>query len=209
MAGLKADNLTCIKRDRVLFSELSFMLTPGTLMHLRGPNGAGKTSLLRILTGLSTPESGQIFLDGAPLNDGWEQFHHNLIYIGHKAGVNGALTALENLRFWCAQHNIAFNTEACLAILARLGLVGLEDVPVRVLSAGQQRRVALARLWLKKATYWILDEPLTALDTEGILILEQHMKRHVSHGGAIMTTSHQPLTDAAGPVTEFYLEYNI
>ncbi|NVK55664.1 MAG: cytochrome c biogenesis heme-transporting ATPase CcmA [Alteromonadaceae bacterium] len=209
MAGLKADNLTCIKRDRVLFSKLSFLLAPGTLLHLRGPNGAGKTSLLRILTGLSSAQSGTIYIDDEPFHDARERFYQQLIYIGHKAGVNGALTALENLKFWCAQHNSVFEVDRSFAILAKLGLVGLEDVPVRMLSAGQQRRVALARLWLKQATYWILDEPFTALDVGGINILEQHMKIHVSNGGAIMTTSHQPLTDAAGPFTELYLEYNI
>ncbi|MDC8832661.1 cytochrome c biogenesis heme-transporting ATPase CcmA [Alteromonas gilva] len=209
MAGLKADNLTCIKRDRVLFSGLSLSLKPGTLLHLRGPNGAGKTSLLRILSGLSTPESGQLYFDNASLHAGWEPLHQQLIYIGHKAGVNGALTALENLRFWSAQHHSDFDTDHCLTVLARLGLVGLEDVPVKMLSAGQQRRVALARLWLKKAIYWILDEPFTALDAEGINILEQHMQNHVSNGGAIITTSHQPLSDSAGPFTELYLEYNI
>lgn len=209
MAGLAADNLTCIKRDRVLFTNLSFTLSPGELIYLRGPNGAGKTSLLRILTGLSSPESGRLYLNGESLEATRDVFNQQLIYIGHKAGINGALTAMENLRFWCAQHGTAFVASHAYEVLARLGLVGLEDVPVRMLSAGQQRRVALSRLWLKPATYWILDEPFTALDTDGIELLEQHMQQHVASQGAIITTSHQPLSEHAGPFTELVLEYRL
>lgn len=209
MAGLAADNLTCIKRDRVLFTDLSFCLSPGQLIYLRGPNGAGKTSLLRILTGLSAPESGQLMLNEEALDKVRDRFNQQLIYVGHKAGINGALTAMENLRFWCAQHSTDFIAQQAYDVLARLGLVGLEDVPVRMLSAGQQRRVALSRLWLKQATYWILDEPFTALDTDGIELLETHMREHVANQGAIITTSHQPLSKQAGPFTELVLEYRL
>ncbi|GGF74740.1 cytochrome c biogenesis heme-transporting ATPase CcmA [Alteromonas lipolytica] len=209
MAGLAADNLTCIKRDRVLFTDLSFALLPGRLIYLRGPNGAGKTSLLRILTGLSAPDAGELSLDGQPLERQRDTFNQQLIYVGHKAGLNGALTAMENLRFWCAQHGAEFVPADTYRVLALLGLVGLEEVPVRMLSAGQQRRVALSRLWLKKATYWILDEPFTALDTDGIALLEKHMRQHVAQNGAIITTSHQPLSDLAGPMEELVLEYRL
>lgn len=209
MAGLAANNLTCIKRDRVLFTELSFTLVPGQLIYLRGPNGAGKTSLLRILTGLSAPESGDLTLNDEPLERVRDRFNQQLIYIGHKAGVNGVLTAMENLRFWCAQHGAPFLANEAYRVLELLGLVGLEDVPVRLLSAGQQRRVALSRLWLKKATYWILDEPFTALDTDGIELLEMQMCQHVAGGGAIITTSHQPLSRKAGAVDELLLEYRL
>lgn len=138
-----------------------------------------------------------------------DRFNQQLIYVGHKAGINGALTAMENLRFWCAQHSTDFNPQQAYEVLARLGLVGLEEVPVRMLSAGQQRRVALSRLWLKQATYWILDEPFTALDTDGIELLESHMREHVANQGAIITTSHQPLSKHAGPFTELVLEYRL
>lgn len=193
----------------MLFTELSFTLLPGQLIYLRGPNGAGKTSLLRILTGLSAPETGDLTLNDEPLERVRDRFNQQLIYIGHKAGVNGALTAMENLRFWCAQHATPFLANEAYGVLELLGLVGLEDVPVRLLSAGQQRRVALSRLWLKKATYWILDEPFTALDTDGIELLEMRMCQHVASGGAIITTSHQPLSLNAGPFDELQLEYRL
>lgn len=209
MAGLAVDNLTCIKRDRVLFTDLSFALSPGKLIYLRGPNGAGKTSLLRILTGLSAPESGQLALDGKPLATVRETFNQQLVYVGHKAGINGALSAMENLRFWCAQHATEFVDEEAYQVLGQLGLVGMEDVPVRMLSAGQQRRVALARLWLKQAIYWILDEPFTALDADGIELLERHMQKHVAAQGAIIVTSHQRLSSHVGPFEELVLEYRL
>ncbi|RDV24359.1 cytochrome c biogenesis heme-transporting ATPase CcmA [Alteromonas aestuariivivens] len=207
MSGLVADNLTCIKQDRVLFDQLSFSLLPGELVYLRGPNGAGKTSLLRILTGLSQPESGQVLFHSEPLNSVYRDYSTQLVYLGHKAGLNGGLTALENLTFWLAQSQLLVSTSRLYEVLELLGLVGLEDVAVRYLSAGQQRRVALARLWLKPSVYWLLDEPFTALDTSGIALLEDTFNNHVRNGGAIMCTSHQPLSERAGPLRCMDLEY--
>ncbi|MEW9797670.1 cytochrome c biogenesis heme-transporting ATPase CcmA [Alteromonas sp. CYL-A6] len=206
MLGLVADNLTCVKRDRVLFDALSFSLSPGQLLYLRGPNGAGKTSLLRLLTGLSEPDKGIICFDGTPINTSMS-YQRELVYLGHKTGLNGNLTALENLRFWLAQHEQPYSTEATLTVLEKVGLAGMEEMPVRMLSAGQQRRVALARLWLKPARVWILDEPFTALDTDGIALLEQAFASHTQNGGMLMTTSHQPLSDACGNVDYLDLEF--
>ncbi len=204
MSGLVASELSCIKRDRVLFEGLSFSLQSGQLVYLRGPNGAGKTSLLRILCGLSQPESGTITWQTKPLGQDWYQ---DLIYVGHKPGVNGAMTAIENLTYWCRQHDVSVSTAALYDVLAELGLVGMEDVPCRTLSAGQLRRVALSRLWLKPALVWILDEPFTALDVKGVAQLEDKMKAHVEAGGAVLTTSHQALSARAGNVSYFDLEY--
>ena len=209
MAGLTAHALTCVKRDRVLFADLSFTLPAGSLTYLRGPNGAGKTSLLRLLTGLSLPDQGEILFNDVPIAECLPQFHASLTYIGHKPGLNSALSAIENLQYWCAQHSIGFSLETAYKVLTTLGLVGLEDIPVRMLSAGQQRRVALGRLWLKSADIWILDEPFTALDISGIKLLEAHMKSHVEQGGTVITTSHQALSEVAGPVTLLDLEYRI
>jgi len=204
LSGLVASELSCIKRDRVLFDRLSFSLQSGQLVYLRGPNGAGKTSLLRILCGLSQPESGTITWQSQPLGERWFK---DLIYVGHKPGVNGALSAIENLAFWCRQHHVSASHDHLYHVLAELGLVGMEDVPCRTLSAGQQRRVALSRLWLKSAKVWILDEPFTALDVKGVAQLEDKMKAHVDAGGAVLTTSHQALSERAGTVRFFDLEY--
>ena len=207
--GLFASELTCIKRDRVLFEQLSVSLSPGQLIYLRGPNGAGKTSLLRILTGLSAADEGTICYRGKAITDDASDYYNDLIYLGHKPGLNAMLSAIENLRFWLAQQQRPFDLAHAYSALERLGLVGLEDVPVRLLSAGQQRRAALARLWLKPARVWILDEPFTALDTQGIALLESAFATQVADGGMILTTSHQALSSRAGEITELDLEYRI
>ncbi|WP_334027552.1 cytochrome c biogenesis heme-transporting ATPase CcmA [Alteromonas sp. P256] len=206
---LKACELTCVKRDRVLFEDVSLAVNAGELLYVRGPNGAGKTSLLRILTGLSTPESGTVLFNGENIADSSFSYLSTLLYLGHKSGTNGSLSAMDNLTFWLAQHQVKCEESQLFDALMRVGLVGLEDVPIRFLSAGQQRRVALTRLWLKPADVWILDEPFTALDVKGIALLEEQMKSHVENGGVVITTSHQPLSEAAGAHSVFDLEYRI
>ncbi|WP_373318479.1 cytochrome c biogenesis heme-transporting ATPase CcmA [Alteromonas salexigens] len=202
-----ATSLTCIKRDRVLFENLNLQLQTGELMYLRGPNGAGKTSLLRLLTGLSMPEAGEVTFNHAPVQHSESQFYRQSIYLGHKSGLSSALSALDNLTYWCAQHQVTVTESQIVNVLDVVGVTGLEDIPVAMLSAGQQRRVALARLWLKPARFWVLDEPFTALDTAGVALLETTFKKHVDEGGAIITTSHQPLSARAGTHRYFDLEY--
>lgn len=204
---LEACKVTCSKRDRVLFEGLSLNVNAGELLYLRGPNGAGKTSLLRILTGLSAPDEGCVKFAGQDIQQYSNDYYRQLLYLGHKSGTNGSLSALDNLAFWLAQHNVQQNQETLYDTLAKVGLVGLEDVPVRYLSAGQQRRVALSRLWLKPARVWILDEPFTALDVKGVAMLESAMNAHVSNGGLVITTSHQLLSQDAGEHRVFDLEY--
>ena len=204
---LEACKVTCSKRDRVLFEGLSLNVNAGELLYLRGPNGAGKTSLLRILTGLSAPDDGCVKFSGQDIQQYSNDYYRQLLYLGHKSGTNGSLSALDNLGFWLAQHNVQQNQETLYDTLAKVGLVGLEDVPVRYLSAGQQRRVALSRLWLKPARVWILDEPFTALDVKGVAMLESAMNDHVSNGGLVITTSHQLLSQEAGEHRVFDLEY--
>ena len=207
LSGLCASGLTCIKRDRILFEDFSLRLNAGDLLYLRGPNGAGKTSLLRILTGLSLPESGVVTFNQQDIRHYSSTYYKQLIYIGHKSALNSALSAIDNLRFWMAQHNVDSPQDQIYSVLEMLGLVGLEDVPVRFLSAGQQRRVALSRLWLKSAQVWVLDEPFTALDSSGITVLENTFKQHVDNGGMIITTSHQPLSSEVGTHRSIDLEY--
>lgn len=204
---LEARGLTCSKRDRTLFEGLSLAVSAGELLYLRGPNGAGKTSLLRILTGLSSPDLGTVFYQETDVSKDKSGYYHELLYLGHKSGTNGSLSALDNLSFWLAQHKVSVPVNTLYDVLEKVGLVGLEDVPVRYLSAGQQRRVALSRLWLKPAKVWILDEPFTALDVKGVHMLETSMKEHVGRGGLIITTSHQPLSETAGEHRVFDLEY--
>ncbi|WP_438864962.1 cytochrome c biogenesis heme-transporting ATPase CcmA [Neptunicella sp.] len=191
MALLVAEQLTCVKSDRVLFSQLNLTVQPGQILHLQGPNGAGKTSLLRILVGLSQAQNGQVLFEQMPL-PAHPDIQSKILYIGHKTGLNQNLSALENLQFWTKLQGINPLPDL-YSILQTLGLVGLEDIPVAHLSAGQQRRVALAKLWLKSALLWVLDEPFTALDIEAIELIEQKMQSHVSQNGAVILTSHQVL----------------
>ena len=203
---LKVDSICCIRQDRCLFEGLSFELHQGQIVQLEGQNGAGKTSLLRILAGFVRAESGKVLWQGQDIAKDNLQFASDTLYIGHKTGVNGQLTAVENLAFWLETHGL--ETQQDLHdVLAQLGLVGLEDVPVRLLSAGQQRRVALARLWLNKATLWMLDEPFTAVDKKGVVLLQQQFKKHLAQGGAIILTSHQDLTEHFPELSRLVLEY--
>lgn len=188
---LKAVALSCSKKDRLLFSDLHLQLVAGELLYLRGANGAGKTSLMRIIVGLSAADCGQVLFNDTPIEHNSE-FLQQLIFIGHKTANTGQLSAVENLHFWCAQQGIHAAESRLLALLADLGLAGLEYLPVNQLSAGQQRRVALARLWLKPAALWVLDEPYTALDAAGVGLLNQHIQAHLKQGGAVLLTSHQP-----------------
>lgn len=186
---LDANNITCCKSDRVLFQHLDLSLDVGDILHLQGPNGAGKTSLLRILVGLSQPQDGQVTFDGLPITQS-DDFARQLIYIGHKPALNPALTAIENLTHWARMHGVNVQQDIW-QVLSNLGLAGLEDIPVSQLSAGQQRRVALARLWIKPAKLWVLDEPFTALDVSAIKLLQHKMQQHAEQGGAVILTSHQ------------------
>lgn len=161
------------------------------MLVVTGPNGAGKTSLLRILSGLASPEEGTVFWSQQNIYEDNTQFASDLIYIGHKLGFSSNLSALENLQFWLLQRQISRSVDEILEVLDELSLVGMEDVLVRQMSAGQQRRVALAKLWLAPAALWILDEPLTALDKIGVQMLQQKMADQVLAGGSIITTSHQ------------------
>lgn len=186
---LEAQNLTCVRDERVLFNALSFSVVPGEVVQIAGANGAGKTSLLRILSGLASPESGRVFWCGEPVSRAREDYHRELLWLGHLPGVKSVMTADENLRFFhpCESQDVRWDA------LAAVGLVGYEDVPVAQMSAGQQRRVALARLWLSKARLWILDEPFTALDVAGVEKLTRRFEQHATQGGTVLLTTHQPL----------------
>ncbi|MBR9907117.1 MAG: cytochrome c biogenesis heme-transporting ATPase CcmA [Gammaproteobacteria bacterium] len=189
---LEAQQLTSVRAGRTLFSDLSWQLAAGEILHIEGPNGAGKSTLLRIVAGLLQPLEGNVLLFGQPQREDPEHWQRQTLFIGHKPAVKAELTALENLQFQSRLDGVTLDDP--WQLLETVGLLGLEDIPAQQLSAGQQRRIALARLFYSQAKLWILDEPFTALDTRGIDLLHQRFAEHLEHGGALLLTSHQPLT---------------
>ena len=190
-ARFAARNLECIRDDRTLFSGLGFEVDPGQALVLEGRNGSGKTSLLRILCGIRLPEAGQVLWDGEDIFALGAEFHQHIAYLGHRDGNKLDLTPAENLRMARGLGKARVGLEIPEA-LDQVGLYGFEDVPTRNLSAGQQRRLAIARLLVTEARLWILDEPFTSLDRQGIGIVEGLFQRHLDNGGmAAMTTHHR------------------
>jgi heme exporter protein A len=202
----KVENLSCIRQDRCLFEDVGFCLNAGDILQVEGPNGAGKSSLLRILAGFISPSNGQRLWQQKPLGQNNEAFNADILFLGHKAAINDHMSAVENVDYWVQTHatNDAFET---VDLLGRLGLVGLEDLPVIQLSAGQQRKVALARLWLSSARIWILDEPFTAIDVNGVAGLQVKFGQHLETGGIIILTTHQSLTEHYQTLKSIRLEY--
>lgn len=189
---LEAVALTCERDWRLLFEALDLQLVPGDMLQIVGPNGSGKTSLLRLLCGLMQPSAGEVRLNGTPLTAQRSELARNLLWIGHAAGIKGLLTPEENLAWLCALHE-PVEREHIWQALENVGLRGFEDVPSHRLSAGQQRRVALARLYLDAPPLWILDEPFTALDKQGVAQLEAHLAGHCERGGMVVLTTHHTL----------------
>lgn len=188
---LAVTNLACVRGDRRLFSGLDFSLEAGGYLHVRGENGAGKTSLLRMLCGLSPAAEGEIRWQGRPIGELDEAFRQVVLYFGHHNALKDDLTPLENLRLAAAFHGQWLGETQAFDLLQRAGLRGREDLPVRVLSQGQKRRTALARLLCSRARLWILDEPFVALDVAAVDWLAGIIAAHVGNGGCVVLTSHQ------------------
>ncbi|WP_026972654.1 cytochrome c biogenesis heme-transporting ATPase CcmA [Aliagarivorans marinus] len=190
---LHAKELACTRDQHELFSGLNFSIQQGQIIQIAGVNGAGKTSLLRLLAGLSLPASGEVLWQGESIQRFPQRYHQQLLYLGHLAGIKSELSALENLQFFKGLDSIETPEPDYFEILARVGLAGLEDEPCAHLSAGQQRRVALARLWVNQRLLWILDEPFTAIDKQGVAYLEKILLQHCERGGMVILTTHQSL----------------
>lgn len=178
--------------EKHLLRGVSFTLGHGELLQVVGPNGVGKTSLLRCVAGLLPTESGDIAWGGHTLHEVRDDFHQRLAYLAHINALKGELTALENLHYTVALKRPVSSDELHQA-LARLQISACADLPVRALSAGQKRRVAIARVLLARAALWILDEPITNLDAAGIALFEACMEEHLREGGMILTAAHQLL----------------
>lgn len=208
---LAADALAVRRGERLLFKGLGFTLAAGEVIWLRGANGRGKTSLLRVLAGLSPPAHGELRLRGRPAADDRAAYARGLLYIAHANALKDDLTVLESLQFMARLHGHDGAVPACRAALERLGIANRESAPVRTLSQGQRRRVALARLALgprRGATapaLWLLDEPYDALDTEGVARLDGLLTEHAMAGGGTVLTSHLALTLARPAPRELLL----
>lgn len=199
---LVARGLSCIRGERRLFSGVDFAVDPGEWVYVRGQNGVGKTSLLRILVGLAHAETGQVFWDNEPIGACRSRYHKHLLYQGHHACIKDELTAIENLRLSAGLDGFELDEDRAMRTLRRFGLRGREELPVRSLSAGQKRRVGMARLLSRAATLWVLDEPFTALDTAAVDMLAGVLSEHVAEGGMVVLTSHQPVPMDNGKVLE-------
>ena len=194
---LEVQNVGCVRGDRRLFDKINFSLTPGTVLHLTGPNGSGKTSLLRIICGLMAPEEGEIRWQGANIRSLAEEYFAAIIYIGHSIAVKEELTSLENLRISSGLAGIDVTRKEAYSVLGKMGLTGRENLAARLLSEGQRRRSALARLLTCRAPLWVLDEVLTSLDKAAVVLMKSLIEEHLSKGGLAVIATHQKLNLSA------------
>lgn len=197
---LSASNISIERSDRLLCQALSFQVGSGEILHIIGENGAGKSSLLKVIVGVLEPLSGKLYFAGEHISLCRETLQAELLYIGHSTAVKNVYTALENLRLY---HPDLADEQLCQALQS----VNLSDhifTEAYQLSAGQKKRIALARLWLTNRKVWILDEPFTTLDKTGVKVLEDRLKEHVDRGGVAVLTTHQNLSPSLN-VKELYL----
>lgn len=202
-ALLSADGLTLFRGERLLFKELSFALNPGGMLLLEGQNGSGKTSLMRAIAGLIEFEDGDVMWDGKPVRANRPAFYGSLVWMQHRVGFKADLTLVENLRF--EAHLRAQSDEDFDQVLDRLEIARLKRLPMRSLSAGQQRRVALARMLLSRVPLWLMDEPFTNLDRQGRKLVMQVTTEHLKRGGMCIMAAHQDV-EIGGNVTKIVLQ---
>ncbi len=204
---LEAAHLECVRGERTLFSGVGFSLAPGALLRVTGSNGSGKTSLARMLCGLLEPAAGEVRWGGENIRALRDEYWGRLLYIGHANALKDDLTATENLAFAGGIAGLTVSRERVHTALARFGLAGRERLPVRVLSQGQRRRAALARLAVSEAQpLWILDEPFAALDAAGVDLVQSLAGEHLARGGMVVLTTHQDARIKAPSVSEVNLD---
>jgi len=191
---LEARALTCVRGEKQLFTGLNLVVSAGECLHVRGENGVGKTSLLRLLTGMSKPESGEVLWNDSVISKEPAHYHRELLFLGHRDALKEDLTALENLQLYAALDDIPLLEDKALAALWRFGLRGRERLSVNCLSAGQKRRVLMARMLTRQAKLWILDEPFNALDVHAVQALRGLITEHIEQGGLVVLTSHQEVS---------------
>jgi heme exporter protein A len=195
-ALLEAREINCWRGERHILRDVSFAARAGEFLKITGPNGVGKTTLLRIVCGLLPAESGTVHWRGRVVRSTNDQYHVEMAYLGHLNSLKADLTARENLRFLAGLRE-ALTPADIDGALDRVGILSRGDLPARSLSAGQKRRLALARLLLAGASLWVLDEPVTNLDTAGFQLVEQLIREHVERGGMALAAAHQALLDDA------------
>jgi heme exporter protein A len=204
--SLTATGLQCVRGERQLFSGISFELQKGTLLKIEGPNGSGKTSLLRILCGLLPPAAGEIAWNGRRIHELAETYHASLAYVGHLNAVKDELTARENLALSARLAGLSAAAAEIAEALARFGLSGSEHLPCKLLSQGQKRRAALARLHLcVERKLWVLDEPFTALDGPGVRLTRSLIEAHLGAGAIVVLTTHQEVEVTAPAIQRIEL----
>ncbi len=202
---LNVSSLECARGDRSLFKDVSFMLDNGELLHLHGHNGSGKTTLMRTLCGLVQPACGDIQWRGESISELDEEFTRHVLYIGHKNAIKDDLTGVENLLTSSLLDGFSIEPGQAWQALSKMGLKGFEDLPTKVLSQGQKRRVALARLLTTKARLWILDEPFVALDKAAVAFLQDVIREHIAGGGMVILSTHQEVALTSGTVKQLQL----
>ena len=190
-ALVSVSRLAFERDDARLFQNVSFDVQAGDILQLEGPNGSGKTTIFRLLTGTLHPCEGEIRYRGTPIRECGDEYLSNVLYLAHQPAVKRVLTPEENLRFGFTSGR--WSRQQIAEVLVRVGLAGYEDVPCYTLSAGQHRRVGLARLLLSDSPVWYLDEPYTAIDKQGVAFLEQCMLEHSRKGGAVILSTHQDI----------------
>jgi len=190
---LEVINLTCVRGTRRLFKDLNFSAGEGELVELRGPNGSGKTSLLRILCGLASPAAGEVRWDGQRISSLGEEYSSSVAYLGHQNAVKDELTTLENLRISSAVSGTSLDKQRAREMLERVGLSHQQNLPARVLSAGQRRRLGMTRLLASTAKLWVLDEVLTSLDDRAMNLSREFITDHLGQGGMAIVATHQDL----------------